>query len=149
MFGAYKKWEKETNMKQKDFNDLRLLIVDDQPEMRALIKNMLMESGITQLFEASDGKEAMNFMDNALDFIDIVICDWNMPRLTGVEVLRQLRSFNPEMPFLMVTGRSDIASVAEAKSSGVSAYIRKPFSPAQLEAKLRIIKFRMDEKLIA
>lgn len=136
-------------MSNKEFNDLRLLIVDDQPEMRALIKNMLMECGITQLFEASDGKEAMNFMDNALDFIDIIVCDWNMPRLSGVELLRQLRSFNPEMPFLMITGRSDVASVAEAKSSGVSAYIRKPFSPAQLEAKLRIIKYRMDEKLIA
>jgi two-component system chemotaxis response regulator CheY len=134
-------------MTVKNFSDFRILVVDDQPEMRALIKNMLSDSGITQLFEAADGKEAMNFMDSALDFVDVVVCDWNMPRLSGVEVLRQLRSVNPEMPFLMVTGRSDIASVAEAKSSGVTAYIRKPFSPAQLEAKLHIIKFRMDEKM--
>ena len=133
-------------MTVKNFTDFRILVVDDQPEMRALIKNMLSDSGITQTFEAADGKEAMNFMDSALDFVDVVVCDWNMPRLSGVEVLRQLRSVNSEMPFLMMTGRSDIVSVTEAKSSGVTAYIRKPFSPAQLEAKLRIIKFRMDEK---
>ncbi len=132
--------------KGDELEKLRILIVDDQQEMRSMIKGMLMEMGITQTFEASDGKEALSFSDAALDMVDVVICDWNMPKLSGVEFLRQMRSVSPEMPFLMITGRSDIDSVAEAKTSGVTAYIRKPFSPAQLETKLRVIKTKYVEK---
>lgn len=133
-------------VKGDELEKLRVLIVDDQQEMRSMIKTMLMEIGITQTFEASDGKEALSFSDAALDMVDVVICDWNMPKLSGVEFLRQMRSVSPEMPFLMITGRSDIDSVAEAKASGVTAYIRKPFSPAQLETKLRVIKTKYVEK---
>ncbi len=124
--------------------DLKVLVVEDQAEARAMMRNMLMELGITQIFESSDGREALSFIDSAYDFIDMIVCDWNMPKMTGVEVLRQLRTADPDLPFLMVTGRSDLESVVEAKSSGVTAYIRKPFSPAQLEAKLRIVLQRMN-----
>ena len=124
-------------------SDLKVLLVEDQAEARAMMRNMMMELGITQIFEAADGKEALAFLDSAFDFIDVVVCDWNMPSMTGVELLRQLRSVDPDMPFLMVTGRTDMESVVEAKSSGVTAYIRKPFSPKQLEAKLRIILYKM------
>ena len=121
------------------FKNLCVMIVEDQIEARAMLRNMLMEIGINQIFEAKDGREALNFLDEAMDMIDIVICDWNMPKMTGVEVLRQLRSVSPNLPFLMVTGRSDKESVVEAKQSGVNGYIAKPFSAAQLEVKLRII----------
>lgn len=123
--------------------DLKVLLVEDQMEARAMLRNMLMELGVTQIFESGNGREALTFLDSAFDFIDLVICDWNMPSMTGVEVLRQLRTVDPDMPFLMITGRGDLDSVVEAKSSGVTGYIRKPFSPAQLEAKLRIIVQRM------
>jgi len=126
-----------------EMRDLKVLIVEDQAEARAMIRNMLAELGITQIFEASDGREALTFIDSAFDFVDIIICDWNMPSMSGVELLRQLRTVDPMMPFLMVTGRSDIESVVEAKSSGVTAYVRKPFSPKQLEAKLRIALHKM------
>lgn len=123
--------------------DLKILLVEDQGEARAMIRNMLSEFGITQIFEAPDGREALKFIDNAFDFIDLVICDWNMPAMSGVELLRQVRTVFPDMPFLMVTGRSDLESVVEAKSSGVTGYIRKPFSAAQLEAKIRIVMQKM------
>lgn len=123
--------------------DLKILLVEDQADARAMLRTMLVELGITQIFEAPDGQEALSFIDSAHDFIDLILCDWNMPKMTGVDLLRQLRSIDPDMPFLMVTGRSDMDSVVEAKSSGVTAYIRKPFSPRQLEAKLRIIVQRM------
>jgi len=129
--------------------DLKILVVDDQLEVRAMIRNMLTELGITQIFEASDGKEAMVFTDNAMDMIDIVICDWNMPKMSGIDLLKQMRSVYPEVPFLMITGRSDVESVSMAKSSGVTAYIRKPFSPAHLEIKLRVIKSKMDAQRVA
>lgn len=125
------------------FADLKVLIVEDQGEARAMLRNMLMELGVTQIFEAPDGREAMNFIDSAFDFINLIVCDWNMPGMSGVELLRQLRTVDPSLPFLMITGRSDMESVIEAKSSGVTAYIRKPFSPKQLEAKLRIILYKM------
>lgn len=127
---------------EKKLADLRLLIVDDQSEARVLLKNMLGELGVTQIFECPDGRQALMFIDTAFDFVDMIICDWNMPGLTGVELLRQLRTVYPNVPFLMITGRTDMDSVIEAKSSGVTGYIRKPFSIAQLEAKLRIIMRR-------
>lgn len=126
------------------FDELKILIVEDQQDVRAMIKNLLGEFGVTQIFEATDGREALQFMDAAFDFVNLVICDWNMPEMSGVEFLRQLRSVDPSIPFLMVTGRSDFDSVVEAKSAGVNAYIRKPFSPAQFEVKLRTVAQRCE-----
>ena len=124
----------------------KILVVEDQPDARAMVRGMLSEMGITQIFEASDGREAMTFTDTAMDMIDVVICDWNMPKMTGIDLLRQMRTVMPDVPFLMLTGRGDIDSVAEAKSCGVTAYIRKPFSPANLEIKLRVIKSKLDSE---
>lgn len=122
--------------------EIRILIVEDQSDARSLMRGMLGEMGVTQIFESSDGREALKFLDAAFDFIDLIICDWNMPGMTGLELLRQLRSVDPDMPFLMVTSRSDMDSVISAKSANVTGYIRKPFSPAQLEAKMRIVLHR-------
>lgn len=119
--------------------DMKILLVEDQSDARAMLRGMFSEFGITQVFECPDGRQALTFIDTAFDFIDMIVCDWNMPGISGVELLRQLRTVYPEVPFLMVTGRSDMESVIEAKSSGVSGYIRKPFSKAQMEAKLRIM----------
>ena len=130
--------------KAEGIEKLKILVVDDQPDMRSMVRGMLSDMGITQIFEASDGREALTFADAAIDMIDIVICDWNMPKLSGIELLRQMRSVMPTLPFLMLTGRGDIDSVAEAKSAGVTAYIRKPFSPANLEIKLRVINSKLE-----
>lgn len=126
-----------------NFGDIKALIVEDQAEARVMLKDMLSDMGVTQIFESKDGREALNFIDAAFDFVDVIVCDWNMPSLNGVELLRQIRTVFPDLPFLMVTGRNDIDSVIEAKSSGVTAYISKPFSSAQLEAKLRIVLKRV------
>jgi len=127
-----------------DFNNLKILIVEDQADARAILRNMLGELGINQIFEASDGKEALQFMDAAFDYVDMIICDWNMPEMTGLELLRQLRGAHTNIPFLMITGRGDMESVMNAKNSGVNGYIRKPFSPAQLEVKLRVLMQRYE-----
>lgn len=129
----------ERKKTENPLGGLKVLVVEDQSDARAMLRNMLMELGITQIFEASDGREALRFMDSAFDFVNLVICDWNMPGMTGLDFLRQLRTVDPATPFLMITGRSDMHSVVEAKTAGVTGYIRKPFSPKQLEAKLRVI----------
>ena len=71
-------------MDDKFLQNLKVLIVDDQAEARALFKMMLTEMGITQIFEAPDGKTALSFVDDVPDFVDLVICDWNMPQMTDV-----------------------------------------------------------------
>ena len=125
-----------------DLFEIRILIVEDQPDARALLRGMLGEMGVTQIFESKDGREALTFMDAAFDFVDLIICDWNMPGMSGLDLLRQLRTVDPNLPFLMITSRGDLDSVMAAKSANVTGYIRKPFSLAQLDAKIRIILYK-------
>lgn len=134
---------KNASLMDEQFQQLKVLIVEDQAEARGMLKNMLSLIGVHQIFEASDGKVALNFIDDAFDFIDMIICDWNMPEMDGAELLRQVRSTGEQIPFLMITGRGDKESVMTAKQHGVNGYIRKPFSSVQLEAKLRVLMHRM------
>lgn len=129
---------------QKKIEDLKVLIVDDQVEVRGLIRDVLAEAGAGRTFEASNGKEAMQFIDADFESINLIICDWNMPSMNGLDFLRQIRSVFPDIPFIMVTGKSDKNSVVEAKIAGVSAFIRKPFSPEQLESKLKFLVSNTD-----
>ena len=125
-----------------DLGRLKILVVEDQPDNRAMTRNMLMEMGVTQIFEAADGAEGLSFAEMAFDMINFVICDWNMPNLEGIDLLKQIRKLCPDIPFLMITGRGDMNSVKQALDAGVTAYIKKPFSPVELQAKLRIIMYR-------
>lgn len=125
------------------FENLKILVVEDQQEMRTLVRNMLAESGVTQIFEAADGREALQFMDMAYDCINLIICDWNMPGVSGLDLVRQIRTTDTAIPVLMLTGRHDKTSVLEAKMAGVTAYIGKPFSEEQLASKLRVIHEKM------
>jgi len=130
-------------MSAENLDRLKVLLVEDRDDSRAMIKNMLSEIGITQVFEATNGREGLDFMDMSFDFVDVVLCDWNMPRMKGIDFLKQLRSVDAEFPFLMLTGRGDMNSVAEAKGAGVTGYILKPFSLTQLEAKLRVVYYKL------
>ena len=122
-----------------ELKDLRVLVVEDSFQTIALIRTMLSDFGITQIYTAKDGKEALDFLGTCDELIDIVMCDWNMPRMSGLEVLRQVRTVDPDMPFLMVTGAADPESVLAAKSNGVTAYIAKPFSANILKKKLNVV----------
>ena len=121
--------------------DLRILLVEDSFEAMALTRNMLADMGITQVFTAKNGMEAMDVLSvfDDEDFLDVVLCDWNMPRLSGMELLRQIRTCDPDLPFLMITGLADIESVTEARSCGVTGYIKKPFSANELQKKLGLV----------
>lgn len=123
----------------KKMEDLKVLIVDDQPEMRLMIREILGDAGVTRTFEATNGREAMQFIDADFETVNLIICDWHMPAMTGIDFLRQIRSVFPDMPFLMVTGKPSKNAVLEAKTAGVNAFISKPFSPSQMEAKLRVL----------
>lgn len=123
----------------RSLDSLRVLIIEDQREVRQLLRSMLKELRIDQVFEAANGREGLRFLDDAPEMVDVVVCDWNMPGMSGIELLRQLRTVSADLPFVMITGRADRTSVLEAKAAGVNSYISKPFSLAQVEAKLRAL----------
>lgn len=111
----------------------RLLIVDDLATMRKLIAAVARELGITQIAEASNGREALEHL--ARHPVDLLICDWNMPGMTGLEVLQAVRA-DPrlrDLPVLMVTAEGSSEQVKEAIAAGVTSYVVKPFLPATLK----------------
>ena len=126
---------------QTGIGGMKVLLVEDSFETLNLIKNMLQDFGITQIYTAGDGMEALNLWGtfDGEDFVDVVLCDWNMPRMNGMETLKQIRTCDPDMPFLMITGLADSESLAEAKSCDVTGYIGKPFSSDQLRKKLNLV----------
>lgn len=117
-------------------SNLRVLVVEDNPQAMKLIKMVLGGVGVHQVYTARDGRAAQTFLDEAPELVDLIVCDWQMPRMTGLELLQQVRSTYSEMPFIMLTGKTDPQSVKAARQFGVNAYVAKPYSPQQLEQKL-------------
>lgn len=128
---------------QRTLSDLRILVIEDQAESRALLRGMLMELGISQIYEVEDGKKGLRFIDHASDMVDIILCDWNMPSMSGLELLQDIRERGAKTPFMIISGRSDEKSMMEAKAAGVSGFIRKPYTPGQMEARLRVLVDRI------
>jgi two-component system chemotaxis response regulator CheY len=115
---------------------INILVVDDFATMRKVIRNLLKQSGYENVTEAEDGVAAMNVLKSTK--IDFVISDWNMPKMTGIELLRAVRSDSElcATPFLMVTAESLKDNVVEAIKAGVSNYIVKPFTAEVLGEKI-------------
>ena len=122
---------------------LKILVVEDQPDSRTALKDILLDLGVTQIFEADDGRTGFQFVRKSGNPVDVILCDWNMPVMSGMEFFRSMRGQGDNTPFMMITGRGDHNSVMEARSTGVDGYIRKPFSPEQIETRLRILVQRM------
>ncbi|MCK5041085.1 MAG: response regulator [Sphingomonadales bacterium] len=129
----------KTEVPSEGVEHVCLLVVEDSKQMRKVLQSMLSEIGVNQVFLAKDGAEALVFLADCDDMIDAVFCDWNMPIMSGVELLRQVRSVDAEMPFIMITGRKDENSVLEAKAAGITGYMTKPFSLNELESKVKAI----------
>ena len=124
-----------------------ILLVDDQISVRTLLRNALNEAGLKQIYEADDGVMAIETLMHRLqvkDPIHLILCDWNMPRVDGLELLKRIRAApgGAHIPFIMITSNSDFKSVKEAIDAGANNYIPKPWSKDQLIAKL---KFSWDE----
>ena len=114
---------------------MNVLIVDDSMMTRMAAKNCLANLGITSVLEASDGVEAITVIKGRP--IDIVFSDWNMPNMSGLELLVEVRKLSAEMPFVMITTEGSKRKVMEAIQNGASDYLAKPFTPATLEEKLK------------
>lgn len=117
---------------------LRVLVVEDHNDARDMLVAMLKEIGVRDIHTAGNGEEGMQLLDRMQNAIDVVLCDWNMPRMHGLDFLKNVRSVYPAMPFLLVTGRADPQSQADARAAGASSLLAKPFNASQLEARIRI-----------
>jgi two-component system, chemotaxis family, chemotaxis protein CheY len=121
------------------FRDKRILIVDDDEMTRTLIRRVLTRMKISNLHEATGGEQALQHLAAAPAAIDLIICDWNMPGMSGIELFDRVHALQPNLPFLMLTGRADATSVVAAKKAGVPDYIVKPVSPQELKNKISFL----------
>jgi two-component system chemotaxis response regulator CheY len=120
-------------------SNLKFLVVDDFSTMRRIVRNLLKELGFTNVDEAEDGIAALAKLRSTS--FDFVVSDWNMPNMTGIELLRQIRSDNQlkHLPVLMVTAEAKKENIIEAAQAGASGYVVKPFTAATLDEKLNKI----------
>ena len=115
---------------------MRVLVVDDFATMRKIVKNILRQLGLENVVEADDGTTAWEILNK--DSIDFIVSDWNMPQMSGIELLRKVRSSEEyaDIPFLMVTAEAQQENIIEAVQAKVSNYIVKPFTPDTMREKI-------------
>ena len=114
---------------------MKFLVVDDSVTMRRIIINALLRIGYTDAVEASDGHDALAKFDAS---VGLIITDWNMPVMSGLEFARRLRAApgGASVPILMVTTRGAREDIVRAVEAGVNSYILKPFTPSVLKEKI-------------
>ena len=116
--------------------NMRILVVDDFQTMRRIVINLLRQLGFTNVTEADDGTTACEKLE--MDSVDLVVSDWNMPAMSGLDLLKKVRTSEKykTVPFIMVTAEGKRENVITAVQAGVSNYIVKPFNAATLKEKL-------------
>jgi two-component system chemotaxis response regulator CheY len=118
---------------------MKFLVVDDFSTMRRIVRNLLKELGFTNVDEAEDGAVALAKLKGGS--FDFVISDWNMPNMTGIELLRAVRADAAlcKLPVLMITAEAKKENIIEAAQAKANGYIVKPFTAAVLDEKLNKI----------
>jgi len=119
--------------------NMKVLIVDDFATMRRIVRNILKQIGFTNMIEADNGKAALKALKK--ENFDLILCDWNMPEMPGIDLLKALKSDDElkDIPFIMVTAEAQKDNIIEAVKAGVSSYIVKPFTAETVSEKLNTI----------
>ena len=130
-------------------SSMRFLVVDDFSTMRRIVRNLLKELGYTNADEAEDGAVALAKLKS--EKFDFVVSDWNMPNMTGIELLKAIRAEASlkDLPVLMITAEARKENIIEAAQSGANGYIVKPFTAATLDEKLTKIFKALEAKKAA
>jgi len=117
--------------------NIRVLVVDDFATMRRIIKGVLKQLGFSNIVEAEDGDVALEELKK--DDYGLILADWNMPNMSGLELLKAVRSDKnlQRIPFIMVTAEGQKDNILEAVKAGVSNYVIKPFTPETINEKLK------------
>ncbi|WP_244814606.1 chemotaxis response regulator CheY [Caballeronia sp. Lep1P3] len=123
--------------------NMKILVVDDFPTMRRIVRNLLKELGYSNVDEAEDGAAGLARLRGG--GFDFVISDWNMPNLDGLSMLQQIRADATlsHLPVLMVTAESKKENIIAAAQAGANGYVVKPFTAATLDEKLTKILEKM------
>src|SRR6478672_6393290 len=129
-----------------DKSSTRFLVVDDFSTMRRIVRNLLKEFGYVTVEEAEDGAAALQRL--RADRFDFVISDWNMPNMTGLELLKAIRADGTlkSTPVLMITAEARKENIIDAAQAGASGYIVKPFTAATQDEKLAKIFKNLEKK---
>ena len=114
---------------------MKFLVVDDSSTMRRIIKNSLKRIGFEDIVEAENGRDALEKLTD----VDIILTDWNMPEMDGLEFVKRVRTSNKAIPILMVTTNAAKDDIVEALKHGVNNYIVKPFTPETLKEKVEAV----------
>ncbi|MBI1214764.1 MAG: response regulator [Alphaproteobacteria bacterium] len=114
--------------------EMKILVIDDYYTMTMLVRGLLFSIGFRYVDEARDGASALEKL--AETRYDLVISDWNMKPMSGIDLLKSLRAQGNEVPFIMVTAENTTENVLEAKAAGVSGYITKPFNAETLKKRI-------------
>ena len=119
--------------------NMKVLVVDDFATMRKIVRNILKQIGFTNIVEADDGVNALQVIKE--DKIDFVVTDWNMPNMTGLDLLKNIRANEKakDTPVLMVTAEGLADNVVDAVKAGVDNYVVKPFTAETVQAKIEQI----------
>ncbi|OYY47400.1 MAG: response regulator [Gallionellales bacterium 35-53-114] len=125
--------------------NMKILVVDDFSTMRRIVRNLLKELGFSNVEEAEDGIDALKKL--RADTFDFVVSDWNMPNMTGIDLLREIRkdAALKHLPVLMVTAEAKKENIIEAAQAGASGYVVKPFTAITLDEKLKKIFLTMQK----
>lgn len=113
-----------------------ILVVDDSSTMRRLVGKFLRDMGAEHIIEAENGKKAWAILEER--HVDLIVCDWNMPRMKGVDLLEKIRAHEKlsNVPFIMVTAEANREFLNQAAERGVTSYLTKPFSVRDLAEKI-------------
>ncbi len=124
--------------------NMQILVVDDFSTMRRIVKNVLRELGFNNMKEAEDGAPALQILKTSK--IDFVVTDWNMPGMTGLELLKAIRADEKlkTLPVLMVTAEAKREQIIEAAQAGVNGYVVKPFTAQTLKVKMEKVFERIN-----
>jgi two-component system chemotaxis response regulator CheY len=116
---------------------MNVLVVDDFATMRRILRTILRQVGFSNIKEADDGKTALAELQR--EKFGLILCDWNMPEMSGLELLMAVKSNNElrDIPFIMVTAEAKKENIIEAVKAGVSSYIVKPFTAETIGEKLK------------
>ncbi len=118
--------------------DMKILLVEDSPEARDLIASMLNDLNVAEIVTAEDGAEALGLFESVGDGrpFDAVLCDWHMPRMDGIELLKRIREIDSALPFVMLTGSAADETAESCAAHGVTGCVTKPFTVDVLGKKL-------------
>ncbi|MBT5107951.1 MAG: response regulator [Rhodospirillaceae bacterium] len=126
--------------------NIGVLVVEDDVDVAQIVDVTLRAIGVERITHAENGKLALNEIQQNQSDYDLIISDWEMPVMSGIEFLKEVRALDSSLPFLMLTARLKMDSIVSAKEADVTAYIVKPFSPEGLRQKLETLVAQLIEK---